>query len=380
MASSAESQASTRDDTRWMRLAIGEARRAQGRSGENPPVGCVILSCAGDPVGIGHTAPGGRPHAETQALAMAGRAARGGTAYVTLEPCAHTAKTGPCAEALAGAGIARVVAARIDPDSRVNAKGMAYLAGRGVATQVGPESHEAGRVMAGYLGRFTRKRPVVLLKTAASLDGRIAGGDGAKRWITGEHMRRFVHEQRSRADGILTAIGTVRADDPRLTCRRPGLEGDSPARFVLDSKLRTPPHSALFEDAGEVDITIFAASDHDVTRARALAGAGACIVPVECDADGRPDLVAVLGDIAARGCGVLMVEAGGRLAASLLGKGLVDRVMWTQSRSIMGGDGIAAVAGIGGIAPETLSGFEVVDEGVFGDDRFIMLECKALID
>ena len=168
-----------------MQVAIAAARRAEGRSGPNPPVGCAIISSDGQLIAVGHTASGGRPHAETEALAMAGDAAQGATAYVTLEPCAHTGQTGPCADALVGAGISRVVIAARDPDDRVNGRGIERLADSGVDIQIGVEAEAARQVMAGFLARVTMSRPLVTLKTATSLDGMIALGDGAKRWITG---------------------------------------------------------------------------------------------------------------------------------------------------------------------------------------------------
>ncbi len=216
-----------------MQVAIAAARRAEGRSGPNPPVGCAIISSNGQLIAVGHTALGGRPHAETEALAIAGEAAQGATAYVTLEPCAHTGQTGPCADALVEAGISRVVIAARDPDDRVNGRGIERLADNGVDIQIGVEAEAARQVMAGFLARVTMSRPLVTLKTATSLDGMIALGDGAKRWITGADMRRYVHLQRSRSDGLLSAIGTVLADDPEFTCRTPGLEADSPHRFIL---------------------------------------------------------------------------------------------------------------------------------------------------
>lgn len=360
-----------------MQVALAAARRAEGRSGPNPPVGCSIVSAEGDLVAVGHTAAGGRPHAETEALAMAGDAARGATAYVTLEPCAHTGQTGPCADALVAAGIARVVIAVRDPDPRVNGRGIERLAEAGVELQIGVEAEGARRVLAGFLSRVTRDRPLVTWKTATSLDGMIALGDGAKRWVTGPQMRRYVHLQRSRSDGLLSAIGTVLADDPEFTCRMPGCEGDSPHRFILDANLRTPPDAKLFATAPEIGLTIFCRADCDPQAAVALRAAGAEVQSVAIDSAGRLLLADVMKAIAASGCGNLMVEGGGKLGASLLRDGLVDRILWTRSAHLIGHDGIPAIGALGTTdLPETPS-FAITSEGRFAGDGFILLERPA---
>jgi len=365
------------EDRRWMRVALAAARRAEGRTAPNPPVGCAILSSSGHLVAVGCTAPGGRPHAETQALAMAGAAAKGGTAYVTLEPCAHTGHTGPCASALVEAGITRVVIALRDPDDRVNGRGIEMLAEHGVALQIGVEADAARQVMGGFLARVSAGRPLVTLKTASSLDGRIALSDGAKRWITGPLMRRYVHLQRSRSDGLLSATGTVLADDPEFTCRLAGLEADSPSRFILDAALRVPPTARLFEAAPDVGVTIFCREDCDPQKAVALRNAGAEVQSVGVDADGRLALREVMQAIAETGCGSLMVEAGGKLAASLLQAGLVDRILWTRSQHLIGGDGIPAIGDLGATGLSDPAAFTVIGEGHLDSDSFILLDRPA---
>ena len=367
------------EDMRWMRVALAAARRAEGRTAPNPPVGCAILSSSGTLVAVGSTAPGGRPHAETEALAMAGASATGGTAYVTLEPCAHTGQTGPCAMALVEAGIARVVIALRDPDERVNGRGIEMLAEHGLSVQIGVEAEAARQVMGGFLSRASTGRPLVTVKMASSLDGMIALGDGAKRWITGPLMRRYVHLLRSRSDGLLSAIGTVLADNPEFTCRLPGMEEDSPPRFILDATLRTPPDARLFEAAPEVGVTIFCREDCDPQKAVALRNAGAEIQSVGLDGQGRLALREVMQAIAESGCGSLMVEGGGKLAASLLQEGLVDRILWTQSRHLIGGDGIPAIGDLGTTDLSDPAEFAVIDEGCLDTDRFILLERRAVI-
>ena len=294
------------DDRRWMRVAIAAARRAEGRTAENPPVGCALVSPSETLIAVGQTAR--RAHAETEALGLAGEAARGATAYVTLEPCAHPGQPGPCVEALIEAGISRVVIAARDPDDRVNGRGIERLAEAGIALKIGVEVEAARRVMAGFLTRVSTGRPLVTLKTATSLDGMIALADGKKRWITGSQMRRFVHLQRSRSDGILSAIGTVLADDPELTCRLSGCGADSPHRFILDGDLRTSADARLFQNVMDVGLTIFCREDVNAERAMALREAGADVQPVDMDENGKLSLSTVLGTIAEMGAAALWLK------------------------------------------------------------------------
>ena len=235
-------------DLRWMRAALSMARRAVGRTAPNPAVGCVIVK-DGAALGRGFTQPSGRPHAETVALAQAEAlfgpgAARGATAYVTLEPCAHHGRTPPCADALVAAGVARVVCAAGDPDPRVDGRGFARLRASGVAVETGVLAAEAEALNAGFLSRHRRGRPWLTLKLAASLDGRIATRSGASKWITGERARARVHLMRAEHDAILVGIGTVRADDPALDVRLPGMEDRSPLPPPPAGGGRGPPPRA----------------------------------------------------------------------------------------------------------------------------------------
>jgi len=362
-------------DQRWMRVAIAEARRAEGRSGANPPVGCAIISAENHLLAVGCTAPGGRPHAETEALSfLTSATAAGATAYVTLEPCAHHGQTPPCATALIAAGVARVVIAVQDPDPRVNGGGIAILKEAGIAVDTGVCADEARRVMAGFLTRVTQPRPFISWKTATSLDGMIALADGKKRWLTGPDMRRFVHELRSRADGVLTAIGTVLADDPAFTCRNPGLAADSPHCFVLDGSLRTPVGSALASTAHERKVTFFCREDAPAEKKKALAACGAeiCVLPV--DDAGRLDINAALRAIADAECNHLFVEAGAGLGRALFKADLVDRIIWTQSQHILGGDAIPAIGDLSMLALPDKTHYIQCDKGVFGDDSWCVLE------
>ena len=242
-------------DRRWMDYALRLGRRALGTTAENPPVGCVIVR-DGRVLGVGWTQPGGRPHAETEALEMAGEQARGATAYVTLEPCAHHGRTGPCAEALARAGIARVVTAIEDPDPRTSGQGHAILRAAGVAVDVGVGAEEARHDLAGFLTRIARKRPYVTLKIGVSADGKIAAGPRQRTAITGPEVKARVHLMRAQSDAILVGLSTVLIDDPELTCRLPGMEARSPIRIVADTRLSIPSKAKLVKTAEQVPVWI----------------------------------------------------------------------------------------------------------------------------
>ncbi len=234
-------------DRRFMALALSLGRRGLGRTWPNPAVGAVIVK-DGVIVGRGWTQPGGRPHAEVEALRRAGEAARGATLYVTLEPCSHHGKTPPCADAVIAAGIARVVSALEDPNPEVAGEGHARLRAAGIAVEVGVGAEEARRDHAGHIRRMRDGRPHVMLKLAISADGK-AGAAGRKPVaITGEAVRERVHLLRAHSDAIMVGIGTVLADDPMLTCRLPGMAKDSPVRIVADSMLRLPVHSRLVRE------------------------------------------------------------------------------------------------------------------------------------
>src|SRR5262245_53594387 len=243
------------DDQGFMTMAARLGRRALGTTAENPPVGCVIVR-EGAIVGLGWTQPGGRPHAEAEALRMAGEAARGATAYVTLEPCAHHGRTSPCAEALAAAGISRVVVAFEDPDPRVSGRGFSILQRSGIAIQIGIGVAEARSTLAGFLTRITKKRPYIILKLALSADGKISAAAGQKTAITGPEVKRRTHLLRAQVDAILVGLRTVLADDPELTCRLPGLEERSPIRLVADSRLAIPKTSHLVKTADQVPVCL----------------------------------------------------------------------------------------------------------------------------
>jgi len=308
-------------DADHMHHALMLADRALGTVAPNPAVGCVIVR-DGIVVGRGHTQRGGRPHAEAMALQQAGTAARGATAYVTLEPCAHLGQTPPCANALIEAGIERVVAAIEDPDPRVSGRGFQMLREANIKVETGLLREEAAAQNAGFFLRIAKKRPLVTLKIAVSADNKIARAPGGDQWITGEEARRFGHLLRARHDAILAGIETVLADDPELTCRIPGLENRSPVRVVLDSALRLPLKSKLVQTARKFPLLVFTVQK----GGEQLTAAGATVIPVTPDAQGRPDPHAVLGDLAARGITRLLVEGGTAVENAFLFQTLADRL------------------------------------------------------
>jgi diaminohydroxyphosphoribosylaminopyrimidine deaminase/5-amino-6-(5-phosphoribosylamino)uracil reductase len=331
-------------DRRYMSAAIRLARWHEGRTGSNPSVATLIVREIDGQhviVGRGVTAIGGRPHAEPQALAEAGDLARGATAYVTLEPCAHHGRTPPCAETLVSAGVARVVAAATDPDERVSGRGYEILRAAGIEVEEGVLAREAERDLAGYLTRRTSNRAHVTLKLAVSANGMIGRRDGEQVAITGEISRRQVHALRAQSDVILVGVGTAINDDPDLTCRLPGLEDLSPVRVVLDTHLRVPVNSRLAATARDVPLWIATAAAPDDPRRVALAATGAEFVA--CDAhDGRLALPELLEDIAARGLSSVFVEGGAEVAKAFLDEDLVDRIVLLTGEGVIEGKAVNA--------------------------------------
>jgi diaminohydroxyphosphoribosylaminopyrimidine deaminase/5-amino-6-(5-phosphoribosylamino)uracil reductase len=333
------------DDLPHMRSALALAQRGLGNTWPNPSVGCVIVR-NNRVVGRAVTAPGGRPHAEPQALSMAGPLARGATAYVTLEPCCHHGRTPPCTDALIGAGIARVVIAARDPDPRVNGQGVAKLRAAGIAVEEGVLAGEAAEILAGFHQRTTTGRPLVTLKLASTLDGRIATHSGESRWITGEPARRAAHVLRGRHDAILVGVGTVMADDPDLTCRLPGFRPTPIVRVVADSHLRTSMTSRLVASARETPTWMLIRHGTDATRRHAFADVGIRLIEV-AGAEAGVDLQAGLLALGTAGITRLLVEGGAQVAAALLRGGLVDRIAWFHAPAVMGGDAWPAVQAFG---------------------------------
>jgi diaminohydroxyphosphoribosylaminopyrimidine deaminase/5-amino-6-(5-phosphoribosylamino)uracil reductase len=348
-----------------MAAAIRLARRNLGATGTNPSVGCLIVR-DGVIVGRGVTAPGGRPHAEPIALAEAGENARGATAYVTLEPCAHHGRTPPCAQTLIDAGVARVVAPGGDPDDRVSGKGYDMLRAAGIEVVTGVCTKEAEDDLAGYLIRNASKRPEVILKLAISADGFLGTRGRGQVAITGPVARAQVQLLRASCDAILVGIATAIVDDPRLTVRLPGLADRSPVRIVLDRDARLPLGSKLVASAHETPVWVAAAPDAPAERLDALRVAGCRIVATEID-EGRIALPELLEDLGAQGMMRLLVEGGAEIAASFLAEGLVDRLIAIAAPAKLDAqDGVVSP-----VKPEgKVQGFRLVRDLTFGEDRW----------
>ena len=367
-----------RFDRRFMAAALAVGRQGHGLTAPNPSVGAVLVREGPTGpiiVGAGRSANGGRPHAETAALAMAGpQAARGATCYVTLEPCSHHGKTPPCAEALIAAGIGGVVVAITDPNPEVAGRGIAGLQAAGIPVRLGVRAAEAARDLAGHITRMTHGRPHVTLKLAVSADGGIgrtgvAPGKGQIA-ISGPLSRTRVHLMRAEHDAIAVGIGTVLADDPELTSRLPGLAGHSPARIVFDTWARTPPDAALLH-RGTSPVTIMVGEGADPARTAALSDAGAEIVTLPA-APGGVDLRAALSLLGRRGITTLLVEGGARLAEALVAGGLADEVVIVAGPARLGADAILPFGGdvAGGLAPSHI----VRHRLLIGDDRWTYWE------
>jgi diaminohydroxyphosphoribosylaminopyrimidine deaminase/5-amino-6-(5-phosphoribosylamino)uracil reductase len=327
-----------------MRAALALARRTLGSVWPNPAVGCVLVRDR-VVVGRGATRPGGRPHAETEALDNAGAAASGATAYISLEPCSHHGVTPPCADALVRAGIARAVVAVEDPDPRVGGSGIRRLRAAGIAVTVGVLADEARDLNAGFFLRCREGRPLFTLKLATTLDGRIATRSGESRWITGETARAMAHRLRAFHDGVLVGSETVLADDPQLTCRLPGLERRSPVRIVADRRLRLPLASRLVATAGETPTWVVTSTDAPAAKTEALAATGVTVIALPTVADPLAAVRALAAALADHGLTRVLIEGGGVIAGSFLAAGLVDRLEWFRAPRIIGADGRPATAG-----------------------------------
>ena len=324
-----------------MAHALRLAARGLGTVWPNPAVGCVLVR-DGQIAGRGWTQPGGRPHAERRALDQAGEAARGATAYVTLEPCAHHGHTPPCAEGLIAAGVARVVTALTDPDPRVMGKGHALLRAAGIAVTEGVMTAEATRLNAGFLKRVTQGLPFVTLKLATTLDGRIATATGESRWITGPEARRHGHLLRLTHDAVMVGAGTARADDPDLTVRDMGA-ARQPVRIVLDSKLSHNAESRLGRTAREHPVWMLHTASAPETARKAWAATGAELIETAATPQGQIAPRAAMQALAARGLTRILCEGGGQLAASLIADHLVDDLAAYQAGALIGADGRACL-------------------------------------
>jgi diaminohydroxyphosphoribosylaminopyrimidine deaminase/5-amino-6-(5-phosphoribosylamino)uracil reductase len=366
----------TEADARYMAAACALARRGLGRVWPNPAVGCIILDVDGRVAGRGWTRPGGRPHAETEALLAAGPRARGGTAYVTLEPCSHHGETPPCADALVKAGIKRVVAPLSDPDPRVMGAGFRRLREAGIDVVEGVGRRDAEAINEGFFRRVRYGRPFVALKTATTLDGRIATAAGESQWITGEPARARGHLLRAQFDAIMVGIGTAAADNPSLTCRLPGLENRSPVRIVVDGRRRLPLTSRLVATARQQPTWLVTLEGNHDARLQAFRGAGVELFEVSPDQTGQPNLRIVMTQLAERGLTRVLVEGGGHLTAALLRDQLIDRIYWFRSAGIIGGDGMAVAAPFGVDRLSAMARFERDEIVAVGADQLEIYSCR----
>ena len=362
------------EDLRWMQRALELAQQGTALTAPNPAVGCVLLDKNSNLAGEGWHEYDQRDHAEIAALkdaAARGVSVEGGTAYVTLEPCNYTGRTGPCSEALISAKVARVVAATLDPNPKVAGGGIERLQAAGIATEVGVCQAEAQRLNEGFACWITRHRPLVTMKVAVSLDGRIAPAPGYHKtgqpyWITGEASRAEVQRMRWQSDAVLVGVDTVLADDPLLTDRS-GLKRRRPLlRVVLDSALRTPLNSRLVETA-QNDLLIFTVTANDAKQ-RELEQGGVRVVQLPAD-EGRVPLDLVLSTLGEEGILTLLTETGSRLNTALLAAGLVDRLRIFQSLQILGSDAVPAFRSLAHAVP--LAGAE--EERFGADTAFNML-------
>jgi diaminohydroxyphosphoribosylaminopyrimidine deaminase/5-amino-6-(5-phosphoribosylamino)uracil reductase len=355
------------DDLGHMRAALTLARRGLGEVWPNPTVGCVIVK-EGRVVGRGWTQPGGRPHGETEAIARAGAAAKGATAYVSLEPCCHWGKTPPCTDALIAAGIARVVLPIEDPDPRVSGAGIARLKAAGITVETGICAEEASELNRGFLIRMREGRPLVTLKLASTLDGRIATHSGESQWITGQLARDRAHWLRANHDAVMVGINTAIADDPQLTCRLPGLGHRSPVRVIVDSRLRLPLTARVVADAKRVPTWVVTLRGGDALRQEAFRACGVALIEVGPDDGAGIDMKEALQALGARGITRILAEGGAMLAAALLRTQLADRLAWFHAPRVIGGDGIAAVAPLGLARLADAPGFLRTGIQELGDD------------
>jgi diaminohydroxyphosphoribosylaminopyrimidine deaminase/5-amino-6-(5-phosphoribosylamino)uracil reductase len=357
---------------RFMRRALELARTGVGLASPNPMVGAVVVA-AGDIVGEGwHEGPG-TPHAEVLALESAGHRARGGTLYVTLEPCTHQGRTPPCAPVVRDSGIARVVASVRDPNPAVDGRGIAFLRDSGVEVIEGVRAAEATRLIGGFARHVRTGLPLVTLKTAASLDGRVAAPDGSSRWITGEEARADAHRLRAAAGAIAVGVGTVLSDDPALTVRVPGYRGRAPVRVVLDSKGRTPPGAAVLSDAAPTVIATTPSCARSTVASWEETGAEVWVID-QAEEDGRVSLPAVLQALGKREVQDLLVEGGPTLAGSAVRQGLVDRLVLYVAPKLIGGGGPGVLEGHGVPTLSEALAVEIVEVAAVGQDLKVVAD------
>lgn len=346
------------NDRYYMQLALELAVQGRGRTSPNPMVGAVVVR-DGHVVGRGYHARAGAPHAEIGALEEAGEQARGATLYVTLEPCCHHGRTGPCTEAVIAAGISRVVMAMEDPNPRVSGQGAQRLQAAGIEVARGVLEQEAQRLNEVFIKYMGTGLPYVILKTATSLDGKIATVTGESQWITGPRAREFVHQLRDRYDAILVGIGTVLADNPSLTTRLPRGQGQDPVRVILDTRARTPVGARVVTQASDAVTIIVTTPGAPAEKVRQLREAGVQVLEMP-GIDAGVNLPMLLVELGRRGITSLLVEGGARVNGSFIENNLVDKVYWFLAPKLIGGD--QAPGALGGRGLSALSEAPVIED------------------
>lgn len=352
-----------------MALALTLGRRGLGQCWPNPAVGAVVVGAHGHIISCGWTAPGGRPHAEAIALRRAGADARGATLYATLEPCSHWGKTPPCADAIVEAGIARVVYGVSDPDERVAGRGLKRLRDAGIEVVPGPLQREARWLTLGHYLRHTHKRPFIQLKLALDRAGRLpVGGAGAPVWATSPDARNYGHMMRAEADAIMIGQGTLLADDPDLTCRLPGMAWRSPVRIVLSTNGRLNPHAKMLKNLSTAPVWLFGSPDMPQRQAAILEEAGAKVLTVAKNAQGRLHLRGVMQELANQGITRVLVEGGASLQNNLLREGLADEIVIFQGRKEVSGPTLQPFSPSGLEAVTENPDYNLADKRHIGED------------
>lgn len=353
-----------------MRRALRFAARGRGATSPNPPVGALVVA-DGEPVGAGwHRGPG-QAHAEVEALAHAGDRARGATLYLTLEPCTHQGRTPACAPAVIASGVARVVIATLDPNPAESGAGVEALTDAGIEVNVGVLGEDARSLIAGYARHIVSGLPLVTLKIAQSLDGRVAAVDGTSRWITGPAARRDAHRLRAAADAVVVGVGTVVADDPELTCRLRGFEGPHATRVVLDSTGRIPLNAKVLNSPQPTMVIVTQKATDEALAPIADRGAEVLRVPSR---DGRVDLTAVIAELGRRGMCDVLVEGGPTVSGDLVEHGLVDRLVFYVAPKLIGAVGLSGIAGV--VAPNIADARELTITGVRRVGADIRIDAK----
>ena len=358
-------------DTKYMAMALRLAERGLGQTWPNPSVGCLLVHSE-KIVGRGWTQPGGRPHAETEALKRLPSKLAPLTAYITLEPCAHHGETPPCVEKLVDAGVERCVVAILDPDPRVSGRGIESLKAAGVSVEVGLLSEKAEALNLGFLSRINKNVPMTTVKMATSMDGSIATRSGDSKWITGPRARARAHLMRAKHDAIMVGAETARRDNPHLTCRLPGMRDRSPVRVVVDTYLSLPLDSHLVATASAIPTWIVTADETKTSQSSSFEAAGVTILRVGSDGEGMLEVGEIMSELARKGITRVLVEGGQKLVTSLMRADLVATLSWFRAPLIIGEDGVGSIGALGFDEIKMLRRWRRISWEQLGEDT---LEC-----